>query len=178
MKVKEHPWRFSNLTSWSLIHEFFMKWNENAKTTQTKANDRGTKTENAENLKPTGKWPNLAGKRTEISEKLKNSSKNPNPHWNLTQIIALKGFKKELSKIQTFEEGGDRKNVRDFRISLSESPNVREFSITSLLKSLDFQKFFLKAFEGDYLSEISMRIGVFGWVFEFLGDFRTFSGGF
>ena len=31
-----------------------MKWNRNAKTTQTKANDRGTKTENAENLKPTG----------------------------------------------------------------------------------------------------------------------------
>ena len=35
-------------------------------------------------------------------------------------------------------------------------------SITSLLKSLDFRKFFLKAFEGDYLSEISVRIEVFG----------------
>ena len=50
-----------------------MKWNRNAKTTQIKANDRGTKTKNAENLKPTGK-------RTEIAEKLKNSSKNPNSH--------------------------------------------------------------------------------------------------
>ena len=31
-----------------------MKWKINAKTTQIKANDRGTKTENTENLKPTG----------------------------------------------------------------------------------------------------------------------------
>ena len=44
-----------------------MKWNRNVKTTKIKANDKGTKIENAENLKPTGK-------RTEISEKLKNSS--------------------------------------------------------------------------------------------------------
>ena len=48
-----------------------MKWNKNAKTTQIKENDRGTKTENAKNLKPTQKCLKLA-------EKLKNSSKNPN----------------------------------------------------------------------------------------------------
>ena len=29
-----------------------MKWNRNAKTTQIKANDKETKTENAENLNP------------------------------------------------------------------------------------------------------------------------------
>ena len=57
-----------------------MKWNRNAKTTQIKANDRGTKTENAENLKPTGKCPKLAEKYMKVVEKLKNSSKNPNPH--------------------------------------------------------------------------------------------------
>ena len=126
MKVKEHLWRFANLISWSLIHEFFMKCNRNAKTTQIKANDCETKTENAENLKPTGKSPKLVGKCMEIAEKLKNSSKNLNSHWNLTQIISLKCFKKEFSKIQTFEEGGDIRNVRDFRTSLLESPNVRE----------------------------------------------------
>ena len=174
--MKEHPWRLSSLISWSIIHEFFIKWNRNAKTTQIKANDRGTKTKNAENLKPTGKYPKLAEKSTEIVEKLENSSKNLNSHWNLTQIIAFKCFKKEFLKIQTFQKGCDRRNVRDFRTFLSESPNVRESSMTSLLKSLDFRKFFLKAFEGDYLSEISVRIGVFGWVFEFLGDFHTFSG--
>ena len=70
MKVKEHPRRFSNLISWSPIHEFFMKWNRNAKTTQIKTNDRGTKTENIENLKLIGKYPKLAAKRTEIAEKL------------------------------------------------------------------------------------------------------------
>ena len=35
-----------------------MKWNRNAKTTQIKVNDRGTKTQNTENLKPTEKCPN------------------------------------------------------------------------------------------------------------------------
>ena len=50
-----------------------MKWNRNPKTTQIKANDRGTETENAENLKPTRK-------HTEIAEKLKNSPKNLNSH--------------------------------------------------------------------------------------------------
>ena len=57
-----------------------MKWNRNVKIIQIKANDKETKTKNAENLKPTGKCPKLAGKRTEIAEKLKNSSKNLNSH--------------------------------------------------------------------------------------------------
>jgi len=55
-----------------------MKWNRNAKTTQIKVNDRGTKTENAENLKPTEKCPKLTRKHTKIAEKLENSSKNLN----------------------------------------------------------------------------------------------------
>ena len=42
-----------------------MKWNRNAKTTQIKANDRGTKTENTKNLKPTRKCPKFAGKMYE-----------------------------------------------------------------------------------------------------------------
>ena len=176
MKVKEHPWRFSNLISWSLFHDFFMKWNRNAKTTQIKVNDKGTKIEDVENLKPTGKCPKLAGKHTEIAEKLKNSSKNLNPHWNLTQIIALKCFKKEFSKIQTFEEGGHRRfpYIWWFRKRSSEIISYIS-SITSLLKSLDFRKFFFKAFEGDYLSEILVKIerlsyvlwwvwGIFRWV--------------
>ena len=57
-----------------------MKWNRNAKTTQIKANDRGTKTENVENLKHTRKCPKFAEKRKKIAEKLKNASKNSNPH--------------------------------------------------------------------------------------------------
>ena len=57
-----------------------MKGNRNAKTTQIKANDRGTKTENAENLKPTEKCPKLVEKRTKIAEKLKNLSKNINSY--------------------------------------------------------------------------------------------------
>jgi len=44
--------------------------------------------------------------------------------------------------------------------------------------SLDFQKLFLEAFEGGYLSEISVMIGVFERVLGFLDDFRTFSGEF
>ena len=59
-----------------------MKWNRNAKTAQIKADERGTKTENAENLKPTGKCPKLAKKCTKIVEKLKHSSKNLNSHSN------------------------------------------------------------------------------------------------
>ena len=57
-----------------------MKWNRNAKTTQIKVNNRGTKTKNAENLKPTGKSTKWAEKRTKITGKLKNSYKNLNPH--------------------------------------------------------------------------------------------------
>jgi len=45
-----------------------MKWNRNAKTTQIKANDRGTKIKNAENLKLTRKCPKLAGNRRETQE--------------------------------------------------------------------------------------------------------------
>ena len=114
----------------------------------------------------------------EIAGILKDSFKNLNSHWNLIQIIALKCFKKEFSKIQTFEEGGDKRfpYIWWFREISSEIPYIS--SITSLLKSLDFQKKIFKAFEGDYLSEISVRIELFRWVFEFLGDFCTFSSEF
>jgi len=54
-----------------------MKWNRNAKPTQIKANDRGTKTENAKNFKPTEKCPKLARKRTKVAQfSLKSHSSN------------------------------------------------------------------------------------------------------
>jgi len=62
-----------------------MKWNRNAKTTQIKVNDRGTKIENAENLKPTENAPNSL-------ENIRKSPRNSriHPKTSILNEISLK----------------------------------------------------------------------------------------